>query len=304
MSLVKRLQAALFDRERAQALLANLERMKDEGALEQAEYSQLKAEYSGALVQANALVDAIRREVDAEVASRRRQVDLYGQQQRNLETRLKVGELDAASYEKVARKTQANLRRLQDEVGSLERLGAASTSAELGVRGGRPSSAGRGSTARLGTPFAASLSGRSGPVFGFIDSWDDVVNPRSRLVAPVASLVLFVSVFLRWLCIGNDLFTMSVSATGNGGLVAMAVIGFVLCSSSISLAHPTTRGVIQTALGGIAFIVGVCVVFGGGGDSFGFESYSIASGLREGFYLYVASAAAMVVGGILTLKEA
>jgi len=171
---MKKLLEALSAKERAETLLSNLERLKTEGTLEDDEYAHLKLEYSNALAQATVQVDQIHEELDVQVVVKKRDIETYKQQLKNLETRLKVGELDAAQHLKAARKTQRTMTKLEEQVAQMETLRGASSSAELGgavsgkvsAAGGRVGRGPRISPPRGGLPFSTSA-----------------VSPKSRLVS-------------------------------------------------------------------------------------------------------------------------
>ena len=169
---MKRLQEALSAKERAEMLLSNLEKLKTEGTLGDDEYAHLKLEYSSALTQATSQVEQIHRELDAQVVARKREIEVYTQQLKSLETRLKVGELDATQYSRATQKTQRTAAKLEQMVAEMETLRGATSSAELGgaVNVNVPTAAG------LGRPSQLSPTGVS-------RSFSMSVSPKSRLVA-------------------------------------------------------------------------------------------------------------------------
>jgi len=151
---VKRLREALSAKERAEMLLSNLEKLKTEGTLGEDEHAHLKLEYSGALTQATSQVEQIHRELDAQVVAKKREIEAYSQQLKNLETRLKVGELDATEYSTAVQKTQRVVSKLEQAVAEMETLRRAASSAELGGPV-------RVSTAAFGSQSSPTRSGRT-----------------------------------------------------------------------------------------------------------------------------------------------
>ena len=304
---MKKLLEALSAKERAETLLSNLERLKTEGTLEDDEYAHLKLEYSNALAQATVQVDQIHEELDVQVVVKKRDIETYKQQLKNLETRLKVGELDAAQHLKAARKTQRTMTKLEEQVAQMETLRGASNSAELGgtARLSGPDgawSAGHSGLSRTRVVQLFSSSAGDGSVIDLVRSFEEAISPRSKLVAPIAGFFLFVSIFLRWQAFGDSYFRVSVSGSSSSGLVAMTVLAFLFSTLALGLAHPKVRGGIQLLMGILAIIVAVAVVFGG--PSFSTQGYSLGVTLREGFYLYMLAAVAVITGGLLSLRRA
>lgn len=304
---MRRLQEALSAKERAEMLLSNLEKLKTEGTLEDDEYAHLKLEYSNLLTQASSQVEQIRRELGAQVVASKREADIYRQELKNLETRFKVGEIDATGYSRAAEKTQRAAAKIERLVAEMETLRGASSAAELGGTSSlRTATIGAGAGRRLQfspprVDRSFSVGAAGGPITELVGSFEELVSPRSKLVAPIAGFFLFVSVFLRWVAVGNEYYGVSVSGSSSGGLLAMTILAFLISTLATVLVHPKARGGIQLFMGVLAIIVAVSVIFGG--PSFRGQGYSIGTTLREGFCLYMLAAVIMCASGLTALLK-
>jgi len=128
----RELQEAYSKREKAERLLSNLENLKKEGAIDEAQYESMKSEYTQMLNSANTEIEQIKSEISKELESTQRDLNIYKQELSNLEVRFKVGELSADAYRKLEQRTRSKLERTQAKVSELKRLLDSKTSADVG----------------------------------------------------------------------------------------------------------------------------------------------------------------------------
>jgi len=97
----KELQMAFSEKERAEGLLSNLEKLREEGTIDETQYESMKSQYTQMLNSANTTIEQIKNEISREIESEQRDLGVYKQELSNLEVRFKVGELGAEEYKKV-----------------------------------------------------------------------------------------------------------------------------------------------------------------------------------------------------------
>jgi len=143
----KELQIALSEKERAEGLLSNLEKLKEEGTIDEAQYESMKSQYTQMLNSANTTIEQIKNEISREIESEQRDLDVYKQELSNLEVRFKVGELGAEEYRKAEQKTRSKVEKIESKLSELNKLYEAKSSADVGG----PIAAGKGVGIGIGT---------------------------------------------------------------------------------------------------------------------------------------------------------
>ena len=128
----KELQLALSEKERAETLLSNLEKLKEEGTIDETQYESMKSEYTQMLNSANTEIEQIKSEINREIGSEQRDLGVYKQELSNLEVRFKVGELGAEEYRKSEQRTRSKLDKIETKLSELNKLSEAKSSADLG----------------------------------------------------------------------------------------------------------------------------------------------------------------------------
>lgn len=313
---MKRLQIAFSKKEKAEGLLANLEGLKEEGHVEDDQYEALKGEYTGLLEEGNSEIEAIKEELRGRLEARRQNLDTHTQELKSLEARIKVGEIPKERYEGKVERTRSKVEDLQEEIANLEGLLQADSSADVGgfidVSTGRQ---GLGESLRGYLPSLESLGGEatSRETGEIPSSFGEITVPRTKLIGLIGGLVLLISVFLPWASI-TGMFSVSYSGIAlNGAIGAIGIISGVVCIAATFLTTPNAKGLVHISMGVIALLVMLAVWFSQPTISTGeipseyWEEFQ--RGMEEmiqtgpGFYLYILSSLAVIVGGIIEARE-
>jgi len=128
----KELQMALSEKERAESLLSNLEKLKEEGTIDETQYESMKSQYTQMLNSANTEIERIKTEINSEIESEQRDSGVYKQELSNLEVRFKVGELGAEEYRKSEQRTRSKLDKTESKIAELSKLYEAKSAADVG----------------------------------------------------------------------------------------------------------------------------------------------------------------------------
>lgn len=128
----KELQIALSEKERAESLLSNLEKLKDEGTIDEMQYESMKSQYAQMLNSANTKIEQIKNEISRGIESEQRDLDVYKQELSNLEVRFKVGELGAEDYRKAEQKARGKIDKIESKLSALNKLNEAKFAADVG----------------------------------------------------------------------------------------------------------------------------------------------------------------------------
>lgn len=127
-----KLRTAFLAKEKADTFLANLEKLKEEKNIGDAQYRVLKIEYTqlrdDALSQINTVKNAVRKELDEKITK----LEIAEQELGYLEARFKVGQLSSKDYLSKSRGPKNKLMDLEKRVSDLQTFLDASISAELG----------------------------------------------------------------------------------------------------------------------------------------------------------------------------
>ena len=317
----RELQEAYSKREKAERLLSNLENLKKEGTIDEAQYESMKSEYTQMLNSANTEIEQIKSEISKELESTQRDLNIYKQELSNLEVRFKVGELSADAYRKLEQRTRSKLERTQAKVSELKRLLDSKTSADVGgyVEIKKEAKKARAVTAPgAGISFPAfeniisSIRETSGSDFTeFVTTLEDVATPRTKLIGLIGGILMLISVFLPWASISAFGFSASFSAFAlSGALGGIGLIAGLICVLAAFLERSNARGLLHLGMGILALLALLAVWASA-------PSISGAEGLfeevmeevmkmitiREGFYLYIVSCIAVIVGGLFELGE-
>ncbi|MCX6101493.1 MAG: hypothetical protein NTV92_08805, partial [Candidatus Bipolaricaulota bacterium] len=242
MAIEKRLQLALSKKEKAERLIAALEGLRGEGRVSQEEHARLKQEYTRYLIEATEEVNRLRADIERQLAEHERRLETLAVELREVAMRTQDG--GAAGRDRGADRLRAEESRVKAMAGDLRRLRAAEASAQAGgyvdVQLGAPRSAGAGLSGFPPSGRAISLS----PFLGIARTASELTTPSFRVVAPIASLTMFISLFLRWVGghYGYYGYGFSISGTASGGTTAMGILAAIFSTIAWALAHSKLRG--------------------------------------------------------------
>jgi hypothetical protein len=297
--IVRRLQLALSKSEKVERMIAVLDEMKGQGATEAEQYESLIQDYINLRLQAADELAAVRQEIESERAVQKRNLDFSIVESRELDMRSRDGSISAADFGRARERLVAKESRLRTAIAELERLHSARSSIHVGgyIDVQLDNSRGTAMRGESVAPPSALGTGDFSKYLQFVHSSSELGTPRLRALVPFAGLLMFISLFLRWQGVSSYYGSMAVSGTSNGGTTAIGILTVVFCIAAWSLVHPRVRGGVQTLMGSIAVLVVLLTWIPGE------EARYIGVVLREGFYMFLAAAACLIVCGIAALRE-
>jgi hypothetical protein len=130
--MVDDLRTAYSMKERAELLLSNLDKLKAEGTVTDAEYETLKPEYVAMLDDALPWIDSIKTELQRELAGKEKEFERLEKQISLLRARLKVGEITSETYGEKGKPLEEKVKQLEIRVSQLQTLIGATSSADIG----------------------------------------------------------------------------------------------------------------------------------------------------------------------------
>lgn len=293
----KELQKAYSKKERMEKLLANLEKLKEEGSADAEQYESMKANYTQTLNEAASEIEQIKNGLSKGIESEERILGIYKQELKNLEVRFKVGELLADEYQKSEKKTKDKIDKAQIKVRELKRLFDSETSADVGGYIETQIKKGRGvSIASITPPDLSDIT---------ISDFKEFISPsemeftKGRLVAISGAALMVIGVlFLPWAWFLVSISAFQVSA-------AVAIFCLLLASLAVVstfLANSELRAVSHLGTGGIGAIIGIFIIIGMASE----EVFGVRVGMEvvgSGLYAYVVGGIIALVGGGIELKE-
>lgn len=300
MNFRKALQEAFSKKERAERLLANLDALKKDKAIDETQYTSMKNEYAKTLNEANLEIGNIKNTITVELAARQRDLDIFNQELNNLETRFKVGELNADAYQKANQRARQKSQKIEQKITELKGFADSKSSMEVGGYIDISTKKGRAGTAISLTDF-----------FSFA-SLQEVTSSKGRLLALIGGILLVISVFLPWACVKTYGFSACGSAIG-GWEGALGLLMGAIAIGSTFLATGRIRGIGHVLPG----VVGIIIVLSVAGEvsqalsvatstlgPFGeYVEEMVSASIEVGVYLSAIAAILMIIGGIIELKE-
>lgn len=130
--MTKELRTAYSAKEEAELLLPNLEKLKAEGSIADAQYEVLKAEYTKMSDDAISKIASIKAELQKVLDDKTRELGVFRQELSNLEARFKVGQIPAETYLKQEKEPKKKVAELEKEVSELQALVNSTSSADIG----------------------------------------------------------------------------------------------------------------------------------------------------------------------------
>jgi hypothetical protein len=129
----KDLRLALYDKEKAELFLSNLEKLRGDNSVNEMSYNALKNEYTSALQHAMIRIEHFKAEFSKTLVGKKRELGIYKQELANLDARFKVGQVTAADFLKQGKIPERKIAVLEDQIGHLNSLINAKHSAEVTV---------------------------------------------------------------------------------------------------------------------------------------------------------------------------
>ena len=299
----QQLYEALFTRDKVRGYLSNLDRLRTEGSVTEEQYAIAKSEYDGQESAASSEIESLKAQLKPRLDGIEQELAGARFQMGSFETRLRVGEITQAKYDAEQRKLGKQIETLQADQVELAGLVEAESAPEL-----PPQETTKPAKAKT-SPAPASKQrerppsepGERRPLF----SAKDLTTSKPRLVALMCAVLLLVSVRMAWVGPSEMMGSGNPPTPGvaTSFLVGIAgLLGGVGGIVSAFLSSGKARGIVHICLGVLA------VVALGAGIALGelplhnayFRELIV---LREGFFLYVAMGIALLVLGILEVRE-
>jgi hypothetical protein len=127
------LRTALIHKEKAEVFLSNLEKLRNDRAVNDISYNALKMEYASNLQHALSKIDLIRQDLNKRINMKSTELSVYKQELANLETRFKVGQLSAAAYLKLSKNPEKKAAIAEEQLSHFTSLLNAQRSNDVSV---------------------------------------------------------------------------------------------------------------------------------------------------------------------------
>jgi len=131
----EKLKLALVDKEKAESYLSNLEKLKEEKAIEDVQFNVLKAEYTKLRNEALTRVNAEKAEIKKILDGKLKELATIKNTHKYLEIRYKVGQISAAEFAKQESNPKKKIMALEKVIGDLQKAYNAKSSSEITVDG-------------------------------------------------------------------------------------------------------------------------------------------------------------------------
>ncbi|MCK9356668.1 MAG: hypothetical protein M0R22_05940 [Dehalococcoidia bacterium] len=307
--------AALVERDRVREYLDRLNGLRDAGSVTPEQYETAQADYSQRLDDASGRVEELRQQVEAQLDEVRRSLDSHRSELGKLEARFKVQEIPLTKLQSDGVQHRRAIRSLQEQEKQLASLVDAESAEGLAAPELEPAPIAESVPTEPKAPRrAAAIRGpeaRPAPVFEPPEYEEQQARegplPRTplRIASLAAGAVLLISVFLPWLAPTEALGT---GAGADPGVVVtfLAGLGGLVCGVAAAgaafLPWRRVRGSLHLLAGLVALAALVAAVL--------LEEIPLLNSyfrelvvMREGFYAYIAAAAAIAVLGIIELRR-
>ncbi len=296
------LHTALVERDRLRGFEARLESLNAEGALSATEYAAGSLDYASRIATVTARIDSLKSAIRKELEACDREVDICRLRMEGSVARSEAGELTPAQLQGETRKWGERLRDAENQKITLEIAMAAETAVDLAdsLRDATHES-------RPAVSMSADLSAHDGPHAGadLRSSAGSRGWTSLRVVALAAAIILLVSVRLAWLA-PTELLGNSPGAEPGVSVSFVAGLGGIACGflaiGAALIGRPRTRGTLHMLAGCLALVALAGAIYLGElplNDSY-FRELVV---LREGFFMYVAIAATLVVLGYVQVRR-
>ncbi len=125
------LKKAFQNKENAESLRDNLERMRSEKSISEEQYEPLRKEYDARLNNELAEISRMKGEIVIKLESLQGETGAYNQELSNLEVRHKIGELTLGEYQKSENRIRTKIEKIQAIISELETLRASNSSSDF-----------------------------------------------------------------------------------------------------------------------------------------------------------------------------
>lgn len=257
------LSSALEDRQRTQQLLANLDNMKTEGTVAEAEYERVRGGYIEGLNEASVRLQSARERLRGEAASANTELEGLRKELREAELRHKVGETDEQAYLGARNQLEPLIAEREAFVRDLEKVASADDPEDIRAYLPATPSAPPSPTPPA-QPAAPPAQPLSPPPVGAVRAYN--VTATSTLATIGASIPLEQETATRiaWLSVGamlgGSLQPVPVHGVALVPIVLAALTSVVAAVCVIALHSPSAR-MIQVGAAAFAIVIWVAGVF-------------------------------------------
>ena len=284
---VYELQEAFSRKEKIDGLLANLEELK--GGMEEEQQSKLKSEYNKTLLEASVEIQKIKERLSEQIVSLQKDLEMYQTESKDLDTRFKVGEVDAESYRKQGRKLAQEISKSEEEIAKYKTLLEVKTAAEVGgyidvpLEKSKPIARAESSSNQL----PDILKDLNSSDFTSFYNYSEIEFIGMKKIAIYGAGMMILSLFLPWASFLG--FSSAIIWSGTGFWYLILGVAAV---AAIFMKNSRASALVLTGAGGIALLINIPSLFG-------FERAFLAIG----FYLYLIGSLAVTYVGVSRLKE-
>lgn len=316
----RKLREAFLLKEECGRYLGSLEELGQDEPVNQELAKSMRERYQRGIAQATEDVTRVKSNLTRELEVMQRSLAPYEVELKRLSLRAKVGELPLKEYKSFERKLRESMKQDQSVIREIERLLAVECSDEVKrhrdvaiQRTAVPEIPARNVEEPVPQPEARpeSAGARCFPSFG--NSVGETATPRARLLGLIGGPVLIFSIFLTWVSTRAS-YSISLAFSGSDlstTIVAAAIVCGIIAVAAAFLAQSRPRAIVHTSAGSVALIAlllawlsgpPILVEAGEMGQSLHEEVLEMLA-LREGFWLYVIAASALLIGGAVQVKS-
>jgi hypothetical protein len=283
------IQEAFSRKEKIESLLANLEELGTKSSIGEEQQSKLKTDYSKSLLETNVEIQKIKERLSEWIVNLQKDLEVCKTESKDLDTRFKVGEVDAENYRKQGRKLAQEITKSDEDIVKFKTLLGAKTAAEVGgsldLLLEKPKHIMRAEPSSIQLPdFLNDLKFSD---FMTFHKYTEIefVGMNKIVLSGVGIMVL--SLFLPWASFLG--FSSAIIFTGTGFWYLILVLAAI---AGILMKNPKASALVLTGVGGIGLLFNAPSIF----------SYERAF-LSIGFYLYLVGSLALTYVGVSRLKE-
>lgn len=286
------IQEAFSRKEKIESLLANLEELRAKGGIEEEQQSKLKTDYNKSLLETIVEIQKIKERLSERIVSLQKDLEVRKTESKDLDTRFKVGEVDAENYRKQGRNLAQEITKSDEDIAKLKTLLGAKTAAEMGgyldvpLEKSKPVM--RTEAASIQLPdFLKDLKFSD---FTTFHKYTEIKFAGMNEIVISGAGMMVLGLFLPWASfLGFSLYSSGIIFSGSGFwyliLVSAAIAG-------ILMKNPKASALVLTGAGGIGLLFNVPSFLG----------YERAF-LSIGYYLYLVGSLAVTYVGASRLKE-
>lgn len=284
------IQEAFSRKEKIESLLVNLEELRGKGGIDEEQKSKMKTDYNKSLLETSVEIQKIKERLSERIVSLQKELETRKSESKDLDTRFKVGEVDAESYRKQGRNLSQEITKSDEEIAKYKTLLGAKTAAEVGgyidvaIVKSSPTIKRSGESSQQLPDFLKDLTSSD---FTTLYNYSEIEFIGMKKIAIYGAGIMILSLFLPWASFLGFSNAMIYSGTGFWYLIlGLAAV------AAIFMKKPKASALVLTVAGGIALLVNIPSLFG----------YERAF-LAIGFYLYLVGSLAVTYVGVSSLKK-